>query len=734
MMKRILCLLALITITSACNLGVVVIEDFESGVFDNWTIEGEAFYPQAQNIADYPKVSGVEGTYFFLSDSNQFQVGTMTSKNFTINRKYINFLTGVISRRDYANNMTIALVVDNKTVRSTSPFSSKSGELSWASWNVEEFNGKEAHILIDIKEPYFKYAGGSLLLDQIEMGSKAKSTYIGNFTQKLVAKNDILLIPSQDKGRLSNISVVIEGINILGEDQVINLAQDTIDYYIPIDIRKYKGQNIEINYTNMRSDYLAYKSEKQADSYNYDMNEQYRPIYHFSPNFGWTNDPNGMVYSNGEYHLAYQANPYGVRHNNMHWGNAISKDLVHWTDLPFIVAPDELGAIFSGSSVEDTYNSAGFGEKALVGMYTSAGIQQQQSIAYSIDGGLTYTKYPNNPVISDLTRPDFRDPKIIRYKDKWVVAIAAGEVIAFYESKNLIDWTKISEFGKGIGSHAAVWECPDLFPLQYKGQTKWVLLVSINPGGPNGGSVTQYFIGNFNGKEFKADPLPYPLWLDCGVDNYAGVTFANTGNRSIFMGWMSNWQYTNDVPTQYFRNAMTIARDLSLKHNGSHLFLASSPSPEIEAARQEELTIPTTNDQSSIVFNQLPKSGAYEICFTITPDKDQKTSLKLKNSLDEEMHFSFDFRRLTVSLDRSRSGKVDFNKNFKKTNIITQLVERKEYKVRLFVDKHSTELFINDGDLTFTNTMFPNETYTILDINTLDSSSNVSNLKVYELK
>ncbi len=658
---------------------------------------------------------------------DDFTGGKQASADFTISREYINLLVGVSSDKDYADNLSVNLLVDGELVRSVTPFDADSDELSWTSWNVREFVGRNARIVTEINKPFFRYSGGTLKVGRIEMGKRPRSTFIGDHTQVLEAKQNLLLIPAEDKGRISSISVVVDGENILGERQIINIAENKIDYYVPIDISGHKGKSVEVSFTNMDENYLVFNAVKQADSYEYDMNEPYRPVYHFAPDYGWTNDPNGMVYSDGEYHIAYQANPYGVRHFNMHWGNAVSRDLVHWTNLPFIVAPDSLGAIFSGSSVEDTYNSSGFGKKALVGMFTSAGLEQSQSLAYSTDGGHTYTKYENNPVISDPERPDFRDPKMFRYGDKWIVAIAAGEVIAFYESDNLTDWVKISEFGKGIGSHAAVWECPDLIPLEYEGKTKWVLLVSINPGGPNGGSVTQYFIGDFDGKQFTADPLPYPLWLDEGMDNYAGVTFANTADRHIFLGWMSNWLYTNDVPTKFFRNAMTIARDLFLKHNGKHLFLASVPSPEIEAARGEKTLIRSSGT------DVLPRSGAYEINFVITPEKNQKMSLRLYNELSEEMVFDFDFETLILSLDRSRSGKVDFNENFAKSDIKTMLVEREQYKVRLFVDKHSTELFINDGDLSFTNTMFPTMPYTSLEIKTDNGNSNISELVIYEL-
>ena len=280
---------------------------------------------------------------------------------------------------------------------------------------------------------------------------------------------------------------------------------------------------------------------------------KWRQRYHFTPPVSWMNDPNGMVFYDGEYHLFYQHNPLGAEWGNMSWGHAISTDLMHWKQLNVALMPDHLGDIFSGCAVIDKNNTAGFGKDAMVAIYTSAGKVQSQSIAYSTDKGRTFTKYSANPVITNPGIADFRDPKVFWHNEsnQWIMSLATKQTITFYGSANLKSWTRLSEFGDGIGSHGGVWECPDLVPLDYNGKTKWVLVVSINPGGPNGGSATQYFIGDFDGKTFRADALPYPLWMDYGRDNYAGVTWSNipeNDGRKIFMGWMSNWDYANNVP------------------------------------------------------------------------------------------------------------------------------------------------------------------------------------------
>jgi fructan beta-fructosidase len=554
-------------------------------------------------------------------------------------------------------------------------------------------------------------------------------------TKSVLITGDYLMIPAQDGGKMSKLEILSGGKNILGEPQYVEIAQDRVDYYIPIDVTEYKGQSLDICLTGVDKNNKFYKRFAQSDVRVTERDERYRPRYHFAPDFGWTNDPNGMVYYDGEYHLAYQANPYGIGHYNMHWGNAVSTDLMHWEDLPPIIAPDSLGAIFSGSAIVDDENTAGFGKDAIVAMYTSAGRLQRQSIAYSLDRGRTYTKYEGNPVITDLSRRDFRDPKLSRFGDKWIVAIAAGDVIAFYASKDLKNWEKLSEFGKGIGSHAAVWECPDLLKFEYEGKEKWVLLVSINPGNPNGGSITQYFIGSFDGKEFKADPLPYPLWVDLGADNYAGVTFAGKEDRHIFMGWMSNWYYSGATPTKRFRNCMTLPRDLSLKSNGRHLILASNPSPEVYASMKQVRSFDDTKVGLGFSIPQILEEnhGAYSIAFTIQPDTKGKLAVVLSNTLGEKMVYHFDFSKNELSLDRSESGLVDFEPRFASKPIVTHIVERAEYKVEMFVDRQSIEMFVGEGDVSFTNSMFPSEYYDKFEITADGCNPILSEITINEI-
>ena len=423
----------------------------------------------------------------------------------------------------------------------------------------------------------------------------------------------------------------------------------------------------------------------------------------------------------------------------MHLGYAVSTDLISWTYLPNRIKPDSLGTIFSGSAIIDEHNTAGFGENALIAIYTNAGKKQTQSIAYSNDRGRSFTKYEGNPVLSNPDIPDFRDPKVMWHKEtsQWIMSLATKQTITFYGSPNLKEWTKLSEFGEGIGNHDGVWECPDLFPLTYKDKTKWVLIVSINPGGPNQGSASQYFIGDFDGVTFTADPLPYPLWLDYGRDNYAGVTWSNipaSDGRRIFIGWMSNWDYANDVPTHNFRSAMTTPRELKLSDNGEHMIVASYPIEEIKRLRGGEITVENQNVTENLVAYEMNDNGKriFEIEMTLKPGDSKEFGFSLSNKDGENIKFIFDLNDKSTKADRRESGLVSFSDKFPSVSI-SPLTVNKEYKVKLLLDKASSELFVNDGDIVQTNIHFPTAPYNILSLFSKDSELKAENIKIYEL-
>ena len=729
-------IIAVLALMTACQHQEddLIIEDFESGTYANWTVEGDAFgaTPATGSYTGQQPVIGFEGKRLANSFNNgDDSRGTLTSKEFTIERNYINFLIGGGTNPD----TYIELLVDGKSVlKSHSLFETET--LQWLTWDVKAYKNKKATIRIVDNQ---RGGWGHILIDQIEQGNKQKSVFMTEYTRTFEAKDKYLLIPVEDQAVENSVQFSVDG-NPIGEPMTIRIAQNKIDYWVPIDIESYKGKKVTLTFAVAKTTDMGLAEIKQAGEYNFNYSEKYRPLYHFTPQYGWMNDPNGMVYADGTYHLFYQYNPYGARWGNMHWGHAISKDLVNWEYQPTAIAPDKLGAIFSGSAVIDHDNTAGFGKGAMIAIFTSAGDRQTQSIAYSLDGGKTFTKYEGNPVLTDANIIDFRDPKVFWHapSKQWVMSLATTQTITFYGSKNLKEWTRLSEFGEGLGGHGGVWECPDLFPLTYEGKTKWVLFVSINPGGPNGGSATQYFIGNFDGKTFTPDTMNYPLWLDYGRDNYAGVTWSNVpiaDGRRLFIGWMSNWDYANEIPTENFRSAMTVARTLRLAHNGEHLVVASEPVKEVESLRREPLSLADKTTSDTVTFeNFLPNTqGAYELTFTVTPNDTDSFSFALENAKGETIKYLFDCANKTLSVDRSKSS-VAFNANFAETPIKAPLTAKKSYTVRLLVDKASTELFVNNGEVVQTNTVFPTEVYNTLRFKTEKGTLNLNDITVYKLK
>lgn len=714
---------------ASCNTKDVIINDFENGTFDKWKVEGEAFGP---NPTEKPyegqqNIDGFQGKYwansFYKGDTPQ---GKLISNSFVISHNYINFLMGG------GTTCYVELIIDNEVVLTSHP-AINSEALSWYTWDVEKYKNKTATIQVVDNQ---SGSWGHILVDHFEMSNKAKYEILTNGKLTFNANKKYLLIPIEDKAESTPITIEVDGKRI-GMPIDVRLANTQIDYWVPISIEEYAGANINMTIGNTRKSSVGYKSIQASDKFEFDYNEQYRPHYHFSPQYGWMNDPNGMIYHNGEYHLYFQHNPYGVTWGNMHWGHTVTKDLKRWEYEPVAIAPDSVGAIFSGSAIVDKNNTAGFGENALIAIYTSAAEAQTQSIAYSLDNGHTFTKYENNPVLTDSTYVDFRDPKVFWHdkSSQWIMSLATTQVITFYGSKNLKEWTKLSDFGNGIGSHDGVWECPDLFPLPYNGSEKWVLLVSINPGGPNGGSATQYFIGNFDGKKFVADKMEYPIWLDYGRDNYAGVTWTDApNNRRVFIGWMSNWDYSNQVPSINFHNASTLPRELKLTHNGKSLVLANAPVKEILELRNLENSQANIQVANSYTIDKIQTAvnGAYEIEMIIKPQSAKKFSFKLKNRKKEEMSFTFDLQSEKLIVNRDNSGVVDFTDSFAKGDINSPLVKKNEYRIRLYVDKASTELFVNDGELVQTNTVFPTEPFNTLQIES-EGTIQIENMSVYNL-
>ena len=450
------------------------------------------------------------------------------------------------------------------------------------------------------------------------------------------------------------------------------------------------------------------------------------------------NDPNGMVYKDGEYHLFYQHNPYGSKWGNMNWGHAISKDLINWEHRPDAITPDAFGTIFSGSAVVDHNNTAGFGAGAIIAIYTQNGDRQVQSIAYSTDNRRTFTKYADNPVLVSEAR-DFRDPKVFWYEGtkRWIMVLAVGQEMQIFSSPNLKNWTFESSFGKGQGAHGNVWECPDLFELPVEGtnEKKWVLLCSLGDG-PFGDSATQYFVGTFNGKEFVNESPSKTKWMDWGKDHYATVTWSDApDNRRIAIAWMSNWQYANDVPTSQYRSPNSVPRDLSLFTVDGETYLQSAPSPELLKLRDVSKKRSFKVNGTRIIKDMIAgNEGAYEIELTIENQHADVIGFRLYNDKGEEVDMQYDMKEKIFSMDRRKSGDVGFNENFPMLTWTAIESGKDELKLRLFVDKSSVEAFGDGGRFVMTNQVFPSEPYTHIDFYSKGGAYKVDSFVIYKLK
>lgn len=554
---------------------------------------------------------------------------------------------------------------------------------------------------------------------------------------------DYLLLPIQDDAPEGKICVVKDN-EQKGTLMNVRLARERVDSYVPFALSAYKGQHISIEIQGVPETALCWKELKLSGSFDMANKESFRPVYHHTPAYGWMNDPNGMFYKDGLYHLYFQYNPYGSVWGNMHWGHSTSTDLMHWKFEGCAIVPDAWGAIFSGSCVVDHENTAGFGKEAVVAFYTSAkstpwGDIQMQSMAYSLDNGKTFTKYEGNPILTSSEK-DFRDPKVFWYAPgkHWVMILAVGQHMEIYSSVNLKEWKKESEFGAMQGAHGGVWECPDLVEIPVEGsrEKKWVLICNLNPGGPFGGSAAQYFVGSFDGKKFVNESPTQTKWMDWGKDNYATVTWNNAPDgRCIALGWMSNWQYANNVPTRQYRSANTLARDLTLYREGQELYLKSTPSSEVKKARGKKVSIPSfkVSEKHEMVNLFEEKQGAYEVEIVIQNTGASKIAFCLLNDKGEKVSMYYDLNRKQFVMDRSESGKVDFSKDFPAVTVAPVNVD-KELTLRLFVDRSSIEAFGEDGKFVMTNLVFPSQPYVKMCFEADKNGYAVKSLNVYKLQ
>lgn len=537
----------------------------------------------------------------------------------------------------------------------------------------------------------------SSMSQNLKIETLANDNYLIRVARNATEK--YIIFPIEEAAPESQLKVIVDNT----QHQLLNirLALTHVDYYVPFCLDQYRGHDLSL-FTHINIDRrnrggvgseICLHDIRLADTFDTTNCEKYRPEYHHTPIYGWMNDPNGMFYKDGLWHLYYQYNPYGSMWGNMHWGHSVSKDLINWQHKPFVLVPDANGTVFSGSCVVDYNNTAGFGPGAIIALYTSANEVQSQSLAYSLDNGETFHVYEGNPILT-AEIPDFRDPNMFWHEatQRWILTMSAGQEMRIYSSPNLKEWTEESRFGREYGCHSGVWECPDLFQLNIEGgktqgKKKWVLICNINPGSPSGGSGTQYFIGNFDGHKFTPDnPKRYTsgqsLWQDYGKDHYATVSFSNApDSRHTMIGWMSNWQYANQVPTRQYRSANTICREPFLYYGADkQIYLGSRPSPEYEGKGLDQV---------------IKVKGS---C-TVT----------LSNDEGEDFKIIYDEKSMTLTTDRSNSGEKSFSQDFDQLSIAP--VHNRLSTLRIFVDRSSVEVFGNDGEVAITNIVFPKSRY-----------------------
>ena len=565
----------------------------------------------------------------------------------------------------------------------------------------------------------------------------------------------------------------------------IRLAQNGADYYVPISLKKnaagkpIKGNVATVKILGLKKNALAINLMKLSDTFDTTNTDYYRPSYHFTPLYGWMNDPNGMVYKDGEYHLYFQYNPYGSKWGNMHWGHAVSKDLIHWEHLDPAIARDPVGHIFSGSSVVDKKNTAGFGKDAIIAIYTNNSVNHDevQCLAYSNDNGRTFTKYEGNPVLTPFDGlKDFRDPKVFWYeKGKcWYMIVSADKETRFYKSKNLKKWDYVSAFGKGMGQQPCQYECPDFFQLPVNGDKnnkKWVMIMNINPGCWFGGSATEYFVGDFDGKDFTCEDANDVKWLGWGKDHYATVTFSNTGDRVLAVTWMSNWQYANLTPFKQNRGANGLPRELKLYEKNGKYYISEDVAPEVYALRKDTKNVADASvaDEKMLDGIAANMDGAFEIEADVTPDANGIAGIEISNNKRERTMIYLDMKQGKVVMDRTESGLTDFGKqavphdielawdkqlaaegkqparivnsiNYKNDFALATWAPlslckdgKKAYHVDIFVDKSSVELFVDGGRIAMTNLVFPVAPYENVKLYAKGGKAEFNNIKVHKL-
>ncbi len=604
--------------------------------------------------------------------------------------------------------------------------------------------GLTAAIVLGIAQPLTSVAA-----DGVEVNHLG----VSNTLVRVTGEGKYLILPVQENVDDAKINVIVDG--KIAETIYVKLALTKTDYTVPYDLTPYKGHNVVFDVVipqgrgsvrEAKGD-VCWRGMTLADTFDTTNREKYRPAFHHTPLYGWMNDPNGMFHKDGKWHLYYQYNPYGSKWQNMTWGHSVSTDLLHWEHKPEAIKPNGLGAVFSGSCVVDKENTAGFGKDAVVALYTSAATSQIQSLASSTDDGTTFDIYPGNPVIT--LESEARDPKVFWNNEtkEWNLSLAHAldHEMLFFTSPDLKNWTLSGNFGKGLGAQDGVWECPDLFelPVEGTGEKKWVLICNINPDGPFGGSGTQYFVGSFDGKTFKADTDKdgnvATKWLDYGKDHYATVSWSDApSGRRTAIGWMSNWQYAAEVPTLQFRSANTLPREIGLFQGpDGEIYASSAPSPEVDALRGDLVKkagkISAGKSPRTIALPEA-NDGICEILLDIEAGKNSVTDLTLANEAGDKVVMTYDANAHTLSFDRTHSGVVDFSQDFPAITVTPTHETSGKISLRIFVDRSSIEVFGDDGRFVMTNLVFPTSPYSTLSVASNGGGARISNLRIYSLR
>jgi fructan beta-fructosidase len=448
-----------------------------------------------------------------------------------------------------------------------------------------------------------------------------------------------------------------------------------------------------------------------------------RPTVHFTPPSAWLNDPNGLIHLAGEYHLFYQHHPASEVWGPMHWGHAVSRDLLRWQHLPVALAPDEHGTIFSGTAIVDDEGTAGFGPGTLLVFFTHHSDERQcQSLAFSHDRGRSFTKYPGNPILEEPSGgPDFRDPKVFRFtapsgERHWVMVVAAGRCLRFYRSEDLLTWEPTSTFGEGQRDHLGVFETPDLFPVALDGgpEHRWVLSVGHLGGGPAGGSGTRYFVGDFDGEVFAPDQDPTIVtWADHGADFYAAQTWSDApGDRRIWAGWLNNWDYADAIPSTGWRGSLSIPRELGLVSTPAGQLLVQRPIMELQRRGVPLIEVrDTTPEQAGKAL-----AGVVGVHLDIELTVDLSAAgasgvveLSVGVGVEERTVVRYAVESGWLSVDRRASGEAGFADGFAAEHGAPFVPDHGRLALRVLFDGTSVEAFAGDGRLAISDLVFPSE-------------------------